>query len=164
MNTSWETIAECLREELQEYGGLLALFEEQQANLLRRDADAVLAIASQIDTQLATTAIARRRREDTVRGLAREHGRDEASTLRQLLPLFSPDVQPLLGALVEEINRLIHRVRRGARQNAMLLQRAVTMQRETLRILKPDTFHGAYSSRGRVEDAVVSSGAFRAAV
>ena len=43
MNSAWELIAHSLRDELQEYGGLIGLFEEQQGALFRRDASGVLA-------------------------------------------------------------------------------------------------------------------------
>ena len=67
MSTSWEFITECLRNELQEYGALLGLFEDQQENLLRRDADAVLALASSLEEQVQRAHAVREHREQAVR-------------------------------------------------------------------------------------------------
>lgn len=159
MNISWEFITECLRNELQEYGALLALFEEQQANLLRRDADEVAALALSIEEQARATHICRERREKCVQEFALRQGCPPDSTLRQLLVHFPVEVQPLLGALIDEINHLIHRIRRDARQNQMLLSRAVEAHDEALRTLMPEAFKSrTYSACGTVSAGSVVSG------
>jgi len=150
VNTSWELIIESLRTELQDYGALLALFEDQQANLLRRDADAVLALVSAIEEQTQATHVSRERREQFVQLFARAHAASEQQSLRRLIPLFPAEVQPLITALIDEINISIHRIRRGARQNQILLSRAVETQEEVLRTLRPDMFPKMYSRRGSV--------------
>lgn len=154
MSTTWELITENLRNELQEYGALLGLFEEQQANLLRRDADAVLAIASSIEERVRAMQLCRDRREESLRRFAAENGQAGTSSLRQLLPFFPAEVQPLLSALLAEINHLIHRIRRGARQNQLLLSRTVEAHNEAIRTLRPDLFPAStYSARGSVSTA-----------
>jgi flagellar biosynthesis/type III secretory pathway chaperone len=159
VNISWEFITECLRNELQEYGALLALFEEQQANLLRRDADAVAAVAFSIEEQAKATQQYRERREKCVQEFALKQGRAPESTLRQLLPLFPAEVQPLLNALIDEINHLIHRIRRDARHNQMLLSRVVEAHNEALRTLMPEMFENrTYSARGSMAAGAVVSG------
>lgn len=151
MNISWEFITECLRNELQEYGALLALFEEQQANLLRQDADQVAALAFSIEEQARATHQCRDRREKCVREFAEKQGRSPDSSLRQLLPFFPSEVQPMLNALIDEINHLIHRIRRDARHNQMLLSRVVKAHDEALRTLMPERFEArTYSARGAV--------------
>ena len=157
MNTSWELIIESLRSELQEYGALLGLFEEQQANLLRRDADGVLSLVSMIEQQTQTTHASRDRREQFVQVFARENAADDELSLRRLIPLFPSDVQPLLKALIDEINHSIHRIRRGARQNQILLSRAVETHEEILRTLRPDLFPKMYSRRGAVGMSTASA-------
>lgn len=159
MNISWEFITECLRTELQEYGALLALFEEQQANLLRRDADQVAALALSIEEQVRTAHASRERRAKCVSEFALKQGCAPGIGLRQLLPHFPVEVQPLLGALITEINHLIHRIRRDARQNQMLLSRAVAAHEEALRTLMPETFRArTYSPSGVVSASSVISG------
>lgn len=150
MNNTWELIAHCLRDELQEYGGLLGLFEEQQGALLRRDSSGVLATVASIEEQARIAASKRLRREQVVREFAVANKRSAESTLRSLLDCFPEEVRPMLEALIDEVNRLVHRARKGVRQNALLLQRAIELHQETLRTLKPDSFTKTYSKRGQV--------------
>lgn len=150
MSHSWEIIIEALRNELQEYGGLLGFYEEQQANLLRRDADAVLHLASSIESQVGRAQQVRETRERLVRAFAANHGEPTDTTLRALLSHFPADVQPLIEALVSEINRLIHRIRRGARQNQTLLARAVETHEAIVRLVRPASLNKTYSARGSV--------------
>lgn len=150
MSTSWETITENLRNELQEYGALLGLFEDQQVNLLRRDATAVLDLANAIEEQVQTTQACRDRRDQATLLFAIENGQSTNATLRQMLKFFPSEVQPLLQALIDQINHLIHRVRRGARQNQVLLSRTVEAHEGALRTLRPDLYPKTYSRRGSV--------------
>ena len=158
MNNAWELIANCLRDELQEYGGLVGLFEEQQGALFRRDANGVLASVSAIEAQARSAAERRTRRELVVREFALSHARSGDSTLRALLDCMPAEVRPMIEALIDEINRLVHRARRSARQNTLLLQRAIEIHQEALRTLRPEAFTKTYSARGEVSlnKAVVS--------
>lgn len=154
MNNMWESIAQSLRDELQEYGGLLNLFEEQQVALFRRDSAGVLASVSLIEQQAQAAASKRQKREQLVRDFARSQGRPPISTLRSLLSCFPREVRPMLEALIDEVNRLVHRARRHARQNSILLQKAIEMHQEALRVLRPESFTKTYSARGQVSVAV----------
>lgn len=157
MNNMWESIAQSLRDELQEYGGLLNLFEEQQGALFRRDSAGVLASVSSIEQQAQAAASRRQRREQLVRDFARSQGRPAVSTLRSLLPYFPKEVRPMLEALIDEVNRLVHRARRHARQNSILLQKAIELHQEALRVLRPESFTKTYSAKGQVSVAATSS-------
>jgi flagellar biosynthesis/type III secretory pathway chaperone len=150
MKTSWESIATSLREELAEYGGLLHLFDAQQRALFDRNAEAVLLQATAIEAQTRAVAEGRQRREKVVTAFALEHNRPANSTLRSLLPLVAAEARPLLEALIDEINRLLHRVRRTSRHNHSLLARAVEVHQETLQMLRPHAFTKTYSPSGRV--------------
>ena len=157
MNNTWESIAQSLRDELQEYGGLLSLFEEQQGALFRRDSAGVLASVSLIEQQAQAAAGKRQRREQLVRDFARANGQPPLSTLRSLLPCFPAEVRPMLEALIDEVNRLVHRARRHARQNSLLLQRAIELHQEALRVLRPESFTKTYSARGQVSVATATA-------
>jgi flagellar biosynthesis/type III secretory pathway chaperone len=150
MSTHWEFIAECLRAELADYGGLLHLFEEQQRSLFDRDADNVLRLANEIETQARSVAGSRSRREQAVASFAQANERAATTTLRAMLPLIDADARPLLEALINEVNTLLHRVRRTSRHNHTLLSRAVDVHQETLQHLRPNAFTKTYSPAGRV--------------
>ncbi len=148
VSTNWEYITDCLRNEMQEYGKLLGLFEEQQTNLLRRDAAAVMAGGYSIEEQVRVTQRCRELREQSLRHFAIENDRPANSSLRQLLPYFSAEVRPMLEAILTEINHLIHRLRRRARHNQVLLARSVEAYEEAIRTLRPELFNKTYSARG----------------
>ncbi len=140
MTIHWNLIAECLRQELADYGGLLHLFEEQQRSLFDRNADAVLRLGIAIEEQTRSLAECRGRREQTVAAFAAEHGRPASTPLRALLPSIEADARPLVEALVDEVNRLLYRVRRTSRHNHTLLARTVGVHQETLQQLRPPAF------------------------
>lgn len=149
MNQPWSSIVESLRLELAEYGGLLHFFEQQEAALFARDADAVLRISTDIESQVRTIHSRRRTREALVAAFATANDQPPATTLRTMIPLFAEEARPLLDALVREINVLVHRVRRISRHNHMLLGRAVETHQQTLRVLRPDAFTQTYAPNGR---------------
>jgi flagellar biosynthesis/type III secretory pathway chaperone len=153
ITTHWEFIAECLRQELADYGGLLHLFEAQQRSLFDRNPDAVLGYAAEIERQALTLAHCRTRREEAVAAFAVAHDRPSTSTLRALLPLIEAEARPLLEALINEVNALLHRVRRMSRHNHTLLSRAVEVHHETLAQLRPQAFTQTYSPAGRLSIA-----------
>ena len=153
MNTHWETIAECLRAELVEYGGLLHLFEETQRYLFERDPDNVLRVTHEIEQVSRSVASCRVRREEAVAAFAQANGHPAATTLRAMLPLVEADACPLIEALLNEVNTVVHRVRRISRHNHMMLSRTVQLHQETLQQLRPQAFTRTYSPAGRVSVA-----------
>ncbi len=144
---------DALRAELTEYAALHTLFEQQQQNLLHRDADAVLAHIALIEEQTQRTHFARDHREATVRAYAEAAHESPTKTLRQLIPSYPEETRPLLKALADEINLLVHRLRRDARQNQSLLARTVQAHEEALRILLPEHFPHTYTPRGQLTPA-----------
>jgi len=150
MNITWELVAQCLREEVQEYGGLLRLFEEQQECVFNRDPDRLLQLIETIREATAQAEEVRHRREKCVTSFATGLGRAADATLRSLLPAIDDEARPLLQALVDEVNRLIHRVRHITRQNHQLLSRTVELQQGILRQFYPGAFTPTYSAYGRL--------------
>ena len=153
MNITWEMVADSLREEVEEYGGLLRLFEEQQECVFNRDPERLLQLIDVIKRATERAEDVRHRRESCVRSFASDLGRAADSTLRSLLPCIDDPARPLLQALIDEVNRLIHRVRRITRQNHLLLSRTLELQQGLLRQFYPGAFTSTYSSHGRVSVA-----------
>lgn len=163
MNSFFEPLVAELREELAGYGALLNLFDEQQGHLWQRDSLRVVDTAHAIEELATATAAHRTTRETWVREFATANGQSAGSTLRQLLPLFPHDLQPLLDALIREINLLVHRLRRRARQNQTLMARALELQREAVAALRPGSFTRTYAPTGRMSTAAEGVGSLRAA-
>jgi flagellar biosynthesis/type III secretory pathway chaperone len=150
MNTDWQPLADALRAELSEYGALLGLFDAQQNAILERDSEAILLCVSTIEEQMQRLGALRDEREELVRSFAAKFAQPASATLRSLLSFFAAEARPLLEALIDEINHLIHRARRRSRQNHLLLARAVEVRQEMLQTLRPESFTKTYSARGRV--------------
>ena len=165
---TWQQLAECLRTELADYGGLLALFEEQQRALFSRHANEVLRLSTEIEGQARAVQSSRQRREDAVAAYATGLGQPPAATLRSLLPFVAAEARPLLEALIDEVNHLIHRVRREVSftvtrssdstlgQSFITPRRAKELHQEILRTLRPDSFTQTYAPNGRMTLGAVS--------
>jgi len=149
MNEPWTIIAESLRTEIAGFGVLLNLFEQQQQRLFARDSDGVLRLSTEIETHSQQMHRDRSRREQLVAEFALTQQQPATATLRSLLPFLPAPVRPLLEALISDVNRLIHRVRRLTRQNHLLLARTVESHQDLLRTLRPDAFQQTYSAAGR---------------
>jgi hypothetical protein len=157
MSIEWEILADAFRNEVQEYGELLNLFEQQQGAILGRDPDMVLALTDMLETQVKTVDQCLREREAVVRNLALACNQDGDTPLRQLIANAPEPMRLLLLALIEEVNRLVYSTKRRARQNQMLLFRSVDVSQQILRRLNPDEVVQTYSSNGRSNLAVVSA-------
>lgn len=146
----WEPLVETLRNELQEYGGLYNLLGRQQDRILERKTDAILAVTEEIEVQTHAVAQLRSRREELVAGLTARAGGRAPGSLRALLPAFPDVVRPLFEALMTDINHMVRRNRQKARQNHLLLSRAMELTEQTLRVLQPENFTRTYERSGKV--------------
>jgi flagellar biosynthesis/type III secretory pathway chaperone len=144
-----ELLIELLRSELEEYGGLLALLEDQQAAIVARAPDRVLEINTAINDQMRMIQMRREAREDFAENLATKLDQVPTSTIRELIRFFRKPIQPLIEALIMEINNLVTRARRRAQQNQMLLARSIEVLQEVLHQLNPETMHKVYGADGR---------------
>jgi flagellar biosynthesis/type III secretory pathway chaperone len=165
MNEPWTIIAESLRSEIAGFGGLLNLFEQQQQSLFARDTDGVLRLSGEIEAHTRLMQDFRQRREQIVSEFALANGQSARATLRSLLPFITAEARPLIEALIDEVNVLIHRVRRLTRQNHTLLARTVESHQELMRTLRPDAFQHTYSAAGRktLKSNARATGALQAA-
>jgi flagellar biosynthesis/type III secretory pathway chaperone len=156
MTVNCDELIDALREEVQEYGGLLSLFNEQQTAILERKPDAVLAVQEAIAQQLDNILVCRKRREERVREIATAVGQGTDSALRGLIGSCEEAVRPLLHALIDEVNQLILKTRRRGQQNQMLLARSIEVTQQILQRLNPEAVTKTYSRRGRI--TLASSG------
>ena len=132
MTATLEQVIEALRDELQQYGEMLALLEAQHAAVARRESGSVLTSVPAIEAQSSAIQDARRTRETHQRQLAWALGRPDSITFQELLPLLPDDYRPLISALVQEINELLGRVRHFAEQNHTQLRRSLELMERFL--------------------------------
>ena len=120
-------LIDSLREELKEYGEMIALLDQQQEMVMRRQTQDLLQCVQAINTQVDNITAARREREQRQRVVARLFGLAEDTPFALLLPHLPGDYRPLVQALVSENNELLKRIQRRARQNHLLLSRIVEL-------------------------------------
>jgi len=149
----WESLVDTLRLELQEYGGLINMLDEQQRGILGRDADNLLGANLAIEAQIQATNELRSNRESMVSKLAVVASQDQDSRLSDLVRFFPESARPLVSALIEDCHALVEKIRRRARQNQMLLTRATELTEEVLQALRPQAFTKTYDLRGGVSVA-----------
>jgi flagellar biosynthesis/type III secretory pathway chaperone len=147
---TFQSIVSALQTELEEYGGLLHLFDRQQKCIVHQDPTGFLDINVDVEEQIAKLTRCRQDREDLVRRTAVSIGKPADITLSALTQNFQPEHQPLLRALIDEINDLITRTQRRTRQNRMLLAQCVESARQLLQLRNPGAIPGTYGARGQV--------------
>jgi flagellar biosynthesis/type III secretory pathway chaperone len=141
-------LIDTLREELQNYGEMLALLDRQQEYLVARDVSEVFQSISLIKAQGAAIQQSRALREAGRRVVALDACQMPEASFAVLIPLLPADYQPLLKALVDENNELLLRVRRRARQNHLMLRRSVELMQELLNTLLPSRQSSVYDGTG----------------
>ena len=150
IQSKFQEIVSMLQNELQEYGGLLHLFDRQQKCIVHQDPTGFLDINVDVDEQIAKLTHCRQEREELVRRTAQALGKPHDITLSALSHSFAPEHQPLLRALIEEINDLITRTQRRTRQNRMLLAQCVESARQLLTLSNPGAIPGTYGAHGQI--------------
>ena len=137
MTAPLDQVVEALRNELQQYGEMLALLEAQQDAVSRRQSQSVLMSISAVEAQSAAIETARHQRELLQRQLAWALGRPDADTFPQLLSSIPDEYRPLVQALVQEIDELLARVRERAEQNHVQLRRSLELMERFLGTISP---------------------------
>jgi flagellar biosynthesis/type III secretory pathway chaperone len=151
-----QNLVEALREELKEYGEMLALLDHQQDMVSHRQSgEVLLRCVTDINTQAGTIAAARYEREQHRRRIAIRLGLAEDAPFLTLIPSLPSEYRPLIQALVQENNELLVRVQQRARQNHLLLNRALELMQRFLGSLFPGTQLATYGDSGRMQAAGV---------
>jgi len=150
MTINYDNLIGALRDEVQEYGELLSLFNDQQAAILERNPGRVLEIQDTIKEQLVTINDRRKHRELVAKEFAVTIGVEPSLTVRQLIDKCEETVRPLLNALIYEVSHLISKARRRGHQNQMLLARSIEVSQQILQRLNPGGLTKTYSRRGQI--------------
>ncbi|MDX2110928.1 MAG: flagellar export chaperone FlgN [Verrucomicrobiota bacterium] len=153
----WQPVIQALRAELEENGAMLALMNDQQTRIVKREAEEVAALAEQIESQSTILLDLRRKREHCVNTLGRMLQRPGVATLQDLLPALPEEIALLVGALIQEINQTISSMRRRSRQNHLLLTRLVELHHMVLPAMRPAAFAKTYTAHGAVHFSLVET-------
>lgn len=145
-----QNLIEALREELKEYGEMLALLDQQQEMVMRRRTQDLLPCVAAINAQAETIAATRLEREQRQRHITLQLELGDNAPFSALIPQLPAEYRPLVQALVQENNALIVRIQQRARQNHLLLSRAVELMQRFIGTLFPGSQPTTYNDTGRV--------------
>ena len=137
MTAILQTFIEALRNELQQFGEMLALLDQHHELALHPRGDDIQASSAAIHAHRAIIQSAREQRQAWQRRLAHGLNQPELATFAQLLPLVPMPYQPLLTALVQENHELLQRIEQRAQQNQELLQHSLDRMRDFIATLPP---------------------------
>ena len=150
MNALLPNLIEALRNELQQYGEMLARLDHQQNVVMRRQTEDLLPSVAAINTQAGTIAAARTEREQRQRQVALQLNLPETAAISAIVPLLPADYRPLVQALAQENNELLVRVQQRARQNHLLLSHAVELMQRLINAIFPGTSPTTYDGAGQL--------------
>ena len=150
MNDLLHNLIESLREELKQYGEMLALLDQQQTLVMRRQTGDLPQSVVVVNAQVEIIAAARSEREQFQRNLARELQLPEAAGFNDITPLLPADYRPLVQALVDENNELLARVQQRARQNHLMLSHAVELMQQLINSMFPGAAPKTYDQSGHL--------------
>lgn len=154
MNEQIELLINALREELGQYGEMLALLEQQQQLVMQRATDKLLQNLAAVNAQTSVIDVARRERERRQRELNALLQLPPDAKFADVLKILPEPYPPLVRALVDEINQCLRRVRQRARQNHLLLSRSVEMMQRFIATLFPAAASvTTYNQTGKVAAA-----------
>jgi flagellar biosynthesis/type III secretory pathway chaperone len=143
-----KNLVSSLREELQQYGEMLALLDQQQELVVSRATDELFQTVFAIQSQAGLLQRTRQERERCRQALAQHCQMPESTAFADLMPRLLPDYQPQLEALVQENNELLMRVQQRARQNQLLLSRSVELMQQFIGSLLPSRQTVVYTGQG----------------
>ena len=148
MNEYLNNLIAALREEMTQYGELLALMQEQQELIINRSANELLINLHDVNQQVEKTSTHREQRDSARRALVQSLGGTEDTTFKQMTALLPVEYQPLLNALVEEINQLLQRIQTWVKHNHLLLKGSLDLMSEIMHSIFP-TSSAAAQTYGR---------------
>lgn len=150
MNEPLHNFIEALREELKQYGEMLALLDHQQELLISRQTAGILESVTAINTQADAIQAVRRERDQRRWHLARALKIEEDISLKSLVRHLPLSYRPLVHALIQENQELLVRVQQRARQNHLLLSRAVELMQQFIKSILPGGAPTTYTGSGEV--------------
>ena len=158
MTDKTEQLVDALREELKQYGEVMALLEQQQQLVMERNAEGIQTVAERIDRESTILEQCKDSREVIQKSIAQELNLEDTHEFHQIIPMLPGDYQPLVKALIEENNHSIMRIGRIAKQNHMLLSRSIEMVSTLIRNICPDVTPNIYNQRGGMMRQALSMG------
>lgn len=151
MIDSLQDLIHSLREELQQYGEMLARLDQQQERIIRRASDDLMQSTVEVESQSRSIQNARQHRFQSQQKVARALRLVDDAPFAEIMPFLPEEYRPLVAALVQENNELLTRVQQRSRQNHVLLSRSVELMSRVIQTLIPGG-SPVYSRRGNIQN------------
>lgn len=151
MNEELTLLIAALRDELSQYGEMLALLDAEQELVVARGSAELLQTVEAIQRQGEVVRRARAHRESSQQALGVLLGLSEGASFDELRDRLPTNHAILVAALVEENNELLVRVRQRARQNHVLLNRSMELMQRLIGTLLPGSRTQTYSGAGQLQ-------------
>jgi flagellar biosynthesis/type III secretory pathway chaperone len=148
-------LVEALRQELREYGEMLALLDQQREHVIARNGNEVLQAVAAINQQADTIKAARTLREQGQQEIARALQKPNDLSITALLPFLPENQRFTVSTLMRENNDLMARVQQRARQNHLLLSRSLELMQRFINTLVPAAPPATYTGAGQIQPRVV---------
>lgn len=139
-----------LRDELQQYGNVLALLETQQKLVVERSIDEVIHSVDTLNREMAVVNEMRALRDRLRVNLALACALSEDETLEGIAARLPGEERPLLQGLVHEGQQTLERMQHRARQNHLLIQRSMELMEQFIGALFPDAGTPTYNAGGKM--------------
>lgn len=151
LNSVLPALVEALRQELRQYGEMLALLDQQREHVISRNGNEVLQTVAAINQQAEAIKAARVQRETCQQELAAALQKPQHTPLNTLLPLVPESARFAVSSLVRENNDLMTRVQQRARQNHLLLSRSLELMQRFINTLLPAAAPSTYTGAGQLQ-------------
>lgn len=133
-NKMYDPLIDLLRDEIEAYGKLFNLLEEQRSALIHQDVETILTLNLTVEEH---SVVIKRLNDERKKLVAALHPDQETRIVLLLAHIEGPPKE-LFEELIHEINRLIRESQLQLSCNQMLYRRALDVSRDTLRVLRPD--------------------------
>lgn len=155
MNEELDLLVSALREELAQYGEMLALLDQEQEQVVARGNQELLNTVASINQQSEVIRGARDHRGEIQQTVASRFQLAEEATFEDLRTALPENYCILITELVNENNELLIRVQSRARQNHVLLTRSLELMQKLIGTLFPSGRSTTYGGNGTVEPDVL---------
>lgn len=156
ISSYWTDFVEALRREIEAYGELLRLIEEQKDTILQRDPQLLTACCDAIEQHVQSMQPVSEHRKSLQAKHTSGEGEPDVATLIRQAP---SDMRPMLEALHDEIRGLLERSRSRLQRNQMMMSRARELTDQLQKAVFPGTETApVYGTRGNLRKRQSVSG------
>ena len=132
MNDRLQSLIEALREELLQYGGLLASLEQQQDAAITANAKELMRTIAEVHEQTHFLLGKQKQREECRRILAQELNLSDNRTISAMIRILPCAYRPMIEVLIHENNELAAKIKQRVHWNVFLMQQSIERMKQTL--------------------------------